>query len=214
MEHSSAEAPAEGDAAGEAEPPASGEGAAESGGAAQASGQEPAASQGAAGEAGAEGETASAAVQEGAADAVGEAGGSETSGVSGLESYAAMHAESLGVTCVTCHSDEAAMQKAHKSMGSGKEAKRLKRSRVGNEVCLSCHDQADLAERTAGSQALVDKQGTAVNPHDLPANEDHEGVLCVSCHKAHDQETSVAENAQAACTSCHHAGVFECGTCH
>ena len=131
-----------------------------------------------------------------------------------LGSYVAMHAEQFGLTCVDCHEDTKELAAGHKKLNSGKEATRLRKSSVGQELCLTCHKTEDLAKATVDSDVLVDKQGTVVNPHDLPQVKDHATLACVDCHRAHEQDVPVAESAMAACTGCHHAEVFECGTCH
>lgn len=115
---------------------------------------------------------------------------------------------------MTCHNDPA-MEKAHEkvTLDSKKKKATLKRTVVARETCLSCHDNSELASATAESAALTDKNGTTVNPHDLPVNNDHEGINCSSCHKLHTSDQPV-ETAQATCRNCHHAEVYECGTCH
>ena len=70
-----------------------------------------------------------------------------------------------------------------------------------------------LIAATAASTALTDENGTVVNPHDLPAVEDHASLTCVSCHKGHADDT-IEESAMKACVLCHHESVFECYTCH
>lgn len=131
-----------------------------------------------------------------------------------VTSYAQMHVQDLGLTCVSCHEDTDGLAKGHAKLNSGKEAKRLKKSEVSNEVCLSCHNQDDLAEATKGCTVLTDKNGTVVNPHALPDVADHDGITCTSCHAVHGTEDGVAAQAYATCTNCHHAEVFECNTCH
>ena len=56
---------------------------------------------------------------------------------------------------------------------------------VDDAVCASCHNAADLAAKTTESAVLTDSEGTVVNPHDLPENEDHAATKCTSCHKMH-----------------------------
>lgn len=131
-----------------------------------------------------------------------------------VERYAEEHAEELGVTCTTCHEPSEALEKAHAKMNGGKTAKRLKKTEVSSESCLACHEQEDLASATASYRGIVDANGTVVNPHDLPATDDHADIACTDCHRAHDTSMSVEESAMATCKGCHHAGVFECGTCH
>lgn len=134
--------------------------------------------------------------------------------LSSVDEYAAMHAQKLGLTCTSCHEDTEGLAAGHKRLNSGKQATRLRKSSVENKVCLACHDEDILAKATEKDGQLTDKKGTAVNPHGLPAVEDHEGILCVDCHHVHEVASTVEEAASAACSSCHHAGVFECGTCH
>ena len=70
-----------------------------------------------------------------------------------------------------------------------------------------------LIAATATSTVLTDEHGTTVNPHDLPAVEDHASITCVSCHKGHTSDT-IEESAMKACILCHHENIFECYTCH
>ncbi len=134
-----------------------------------------------------------------------------------VTAYAAMHAADLGFDCFTCHNDAEGLEEAHdaKKLNSGKEARRLKKTEVSAEFCQGCHDRQALAGVTADYQGLVDKNGLAVNPHDLPQNDSHAGLACVSCHAAHPDEGAVIQDqAMGQCISCHHAEVFECHTCH
>ena len=80
--------------------------------------------------------------------------------------------------------------------------------------CTPCHATEDLVAATAECTALTDNNGTVVNPHDLPAVADHEGLACSSCHKKHDIGTGIDKTAQRSCVSCHHAYVYDCFTCH
>jgi hypothetical protein len=117
--------------------------------------------------------------------------------------------------CMKCHTDDTKLAKAHK--GASTESKApgmLKRTQMDPEVCGSCHRADELAATTANRDALVDDKGTVVNPHALPASEQHDTIGCGSCHKMHKDSSSMTNNAKAACASCHHAGVFECHTCH
>ncbi len=70
-----------------------------------------------------------------------------------------------------------------------------------------------LIAATADSTVLTDEKGTTVNPHDLPAVEDHASINCIDCHKGHSSDT-IEVSAMKACTLCHHENVFECYTCH
>lgn len=130
-----------------------------------------------------------------------------------ISTYAPMHAENFGLSCTSCHEDSEGLATGHKKLNSGKEAKRLKKSEVSSDICISCHQEEQLVEKTADYQGLVDTNGTLVNPHDLPDVDSHDGIECVSCHQVHSGK-AIDEAAMTTCISCHHAGVFECGTCH
>ena len=131
-----------------------------------------------------------------------------------VDSYVSLHAGQFGFDCASCHEDDEGLAAGHKKLNSGKEATRLRKSSVSSDLCRSCHADADLVKTTKGSVVLTDRNGTTVNPHDLPAGEGHDDLACVDCHKAHEEGMTVAESARTACESCRHAGVFECGTCH
>lgn len=118
-----------------------------------------------------------------------------------------------GATCSTCHADETAMVKAHEDMTTAKPPKKLKKTEVAKEACLSCHSEEDIVSATADSTVCTDSRGKTVNPHQLPENEDHDAVRCGDCHAMHGGD-SIEETAQAVCSSCHHQGVYECYTCH
>lgn len=132
----------------------------------------------------------------------------------GHEGYAAGHVQSFGLTCASCHEDNGKLANAHKNMNSGKKATRLKKTTVSQELCLGCHNIEDLAQATADSTVLTDDNGTVINPHNIPEGSEHGTLTCTDCHKVHEQEKTLAQTAKTACTSCHHAGVFECNTCH
>lgn len=118
-------------------------------------------------------------------------------------------------SCETCHNDEAGLQKAHEKVkaDSRKKSAKLKRTEIGREVCLPCHDEAGLAQATAESTVLTDAEGVVVNPHDVPSSESHDALNCSDCHKQHAGE-GVAETAPQVCKNCHHDNVYQCGTCH
>ena len=130
---------------------------------------------------------------------------------------AASQHSNLKDKCLTCHDDIAGLEDAHKNvtLDSKKKKATLKKTEVSEAVCLTCHDKAELAEATAASTALTDKNGLTVNPHDLPVNDDHAAsdTTCSSCHKLHASE-SATETAPGVCRNCHHADVYECNTCH
>lgn len=117
--------------------------------------------------------------------------------------------------CVQCHSDESTLSGVHEgATATATMPSTLKKTSVDTEAtCESCHNPAELATKTADCTVLTDDEGTVVNPHDLPSNADHEEVNCISCHKLHSS-TGIEKTAQRACSSCHHAGVYACGTCH
>ena len=117
--------------------------------------------------------------------------------------------------CVTCHADEASLSSVHEGKTTGdKMPKKLKATEVASDTCESCHGTyAELAVKTAASTALTDSKGTVVNPHDLPGNAEHESLACADCHQMHS-DGDAAKTAPKACSSCHHAGVYECNTCH
>ena len=81
-------------------------------------------------------------------------------------------------------------------------------------VCLSCHDQDEIAAESSSCTALSDAQGTTVNPHELPETDTHGQIACTDCHSMHEEQTDLQGDAKAYCMSCHHADVFECYTCH
>lgn len=175
------------------------------------------------------------------------------------------------LSCETCHTDEAALATVHdEAKPDAKMPTKLKKTEVGDAVCLACHGddgaawaaagadgevgvngskQADatvgssaektslavkvsasndggstsdadhanmtrLIEATADSTVLTDSNGTVVNPHDLPAVKDHDGIECATCHKIHDPEPDAPKVASKKCLTCHHDGVYECYTCH
>ena len=123
--------------------------------------------------------------------------------------------DTSGISCVSCHADEEALAEVHASMKNPDNApRRLRKTSVVDAACTACHDTQVLAEATAASEALVDGKGSAFNPHDIPQVEAHEDQLtCLSCHKVHS-EADLGQMAVKACSKCHHAGIFECYTCH
>ena len=125
-----------------------------------------------------------------------------------IETHAA-----LDFACSTCHCDKKTLSALHESPSSKKKVRRLKQTEVAEELCLSCHDAAALAEATQDLGLLVDKEGLEVNPHDLPDVEGHADLSCTSCHAAHEASV-LRDEAVETCTNCHHANVFACGTCH
>jgi hypothetical protein len=119
--------------------------------------------------------------------------------------------------CTDCHSDIDGLVGAHEEVAYGdKVATRLKTTAVGNLSCLTaaCHESSEsLAEKTVSVTTLTDSRGTVVNPHAMPASEEHATILCGDCHRMHSSD-DIADTAQQACLTCHHMGVYECYTCH
>lgn len=123
-----------------------------------------------------------------------------------------LHAD---MTCTQCHADASALAGVHEGATAEKAAKAaLKTTSVDASVCESCHAVEDVAAATADVTVLTDENGTVVNPHALTASEDHEQIVCTSCHQEHASGASIEKKAQRACASCHHANVYECYTCH
>lgn len=141
-------------------------------------------------------------------------GATDTDRLDAITAFASDHATNMGLTCVDCHQDSPELAAAHAKLDSGKEPRKLKKTAVESDVCLACHDQKSLAEQTIGSAVLSDENDTVVNPHELPGNPEHEQIACTDCHRVHNPKKTVGVTAQQACTSCHHTGVYECGTCH
>ena len=136
----------------------------------------------------------------------------------------AAEAESLGTVqtaaahsgngCLSCHSDEAHLKEVHESSdGDSVPAKLSSAGSIGSDICLGCHSTDTLKAATADGPALIDEEGTSVNPHDRPEGHLGEKVDCADCHSVH-AGSSPLDNAESQCASCHHEGVYQCGTCH
>lgn len=129
-------------------------------------------------------------------------------------SYLCSTHDQQGLSCMSCHADESALSDAHaKAKDLTKTATKLKKTDVDASVCESCHSLSDLQAATADLTLLTDENGKTVNPHDLPANEEHAVIDCASCHSMHTTETADTL-APDKCLSCHHQNVYECHTCH
>ena len=89
---------------------------------------------------------------------------------------AATHAAE-GTTCATCHTDESGLASAHENATpdeAKKRATKLRSTTIDEAACLSCHGSyEELAAKTADLALLTDSEGTTVNPHAMPENEDH-----------------------------------------
>lgn len=138
----------------------------------------------------------------------------ESASMTDKATVAAVHGAE-GDTCATCHTDSTSIATVHDGVTTdSKMPKKLKKTSIDEATCFSCHGTLEeLAEKTADVTALTDSEGTTVNPHALPAGADHEKITCSDCHKMHGSET-VGETAKKECLTCHHADVYECGTCH
>lgn len=134
-----------------------------------------------------------------------------------LEDSAMPASNHAAIGCTTCHSDTDALATAHADVQYGdKTAKRLKVTQIDDTTCFNstCHgSMEELAQKTEACAILTDKNGTVVNPHAMPENEDHDTIDCGSCHSMHS-DASIEDTAQKACKGCHHMDVYECNTCH
>ena len=136
-----------------------------------------------------------------------------------LASSTLLASKHASIKCEMCHTD-AVIGEIHASVTAAptddqQRAIRKKGRTMGtSEFCLACHTSLDaLAAKTAEVTLVQDSAGHIVNPHAIPSNEEHAsaGVQeCFNCHWLHS--TSPAANTN--CLSCHHSGVYECGTCH
>lgn len=121
-------------------------------------------------------------------------------------SIASTHA-ALGQDCMSCHDDQALLESAHEGVTS--KSLMPRKATINQDTCLSCHESYEkLAEKTA-DKPIVDSNGTEINPHAVPQSEEHGEQACNNCHAGHKDKEPTEY-----CSSCHHAGVFECYTCH
>lgn len=124
---------------------------------------------------------------------------------------AGSHASGNRATCTSCHTDEAGLASAHEGVTEAKNVRALKETEVTDEACLACHGSYDeLAKRTTDYTGTTDKNGTTVNPHAVPETDAHAALSCVYCHGGHKEVKDISKS----CMTCHHAEVYECGTCH
>lgn len=134
-----------------------------------------------------------------------------------VDSQAPLATHHVGVVCMTCHNDEEGLREAHEGVTKPKTVRRLKWTFVTTDACLACHGSwEDIAEQTQDSTLCTDSRGTVVNPHGAPEshiNGDNAYLHCYDCHDMHNSE-DVAEKTKSACSTCHHADVYECHTCH
>ena len=128
---------------------------------------------------------------------------------------AGVHATAAGTDCATCHSDEAALATVHQGAdATGAMPQKLRKTTVEAQTCQAagCHDLSaeELGALTADITDLTDSKGTTVNPHEVMGlTAGHGDIACSDCHGMH-RETVAADT----CVGCHHAGVYECNTCH
>ena len=129
---------------------------------------------------------------------------------------ACVHVQEAQVDCITCHADEQKLADVHTdATATDTMPKKLKTTVVDAATCQApgCHDLSaeEMLALTADIIELTDSQGTMVNPHDVMGRTaGHADILCSDCHNMHKAEVSAADT----CVSCHHAGVYECNTCH
>lgn len=129
---------------------------------------------------------------------------------------ACIHATQAATTCVSCHTDESTLATVHQNAtAEGPMPKKLKKTTVDAQACQAsgCHDVSadEFKALTADVTDLVDSNGTMVNPHEVMGlTEGHADILCSDCHSEHKPDAGAANT----CVSCHHAGVYECNTCH
>lgn len=119
------------------------------------------------------------------------------------------------LVCTDCHVLDNDLKKVHSGLDAdSKPGDELKRTTVANDTCLACHDMNQVIANTPEDAYLVDKNGTKVNPHEVQnLGGSHADTACTSCHVVH-KDAVASETAYSYCLSCHHAEVFECGTCH
>ena len=137
--------------------------------------------------------------------------GVETGSFEDSSCLASLHAFGAE-NCMCCHEDAGSLKSAHADVDASDTNPKAS---VNAATCLveGCHVQADLASLVGEQSFIRDSQGTAVNPHDLPAGESHNAITCAECHTVHEAK-GAQDEARKTCLSCHHQDVFECGTCH
>lgn len=127
-----------------------------------------------------------------------------------------VHVQEAQTECSTCHVDSATLSEVHQdATATDAMPKKLKESSVEPATCQAagCHDVSadDMLALTADVTELTDSQGTQVNPHEVMGlTAGHADILCSDCHSMHKAKANAADT----CVSCHHAGVYECNTCH
>jgi hypothetical protein len=132
----------------------------------------------------------------------------------------AAHADNPDDTCMICHTDVSGIEIAHSEVtlaDTAGDVRSLKKTKVSEDACLSCHIVDELIVATQASTVLTDSEGLTINPHEANTvynvSNNHSSLTCSSCHKMHSDKP-VGDNASQNCRSCHHQNVYECGTCH
>ncbi len=130
--------------------------------------------------------------------------------------YSTNEGNSEDITCISCHDldtlrklyllcDSDALEQANVEMSSS------------NEFCLVCHGSyEELSELTADYREFIDLENNIANPHEFGGGltAEHKVSLCSSCHTSIHRTSNALSSAYIFCWDCHHAGVFECYTCH
>ena len=130
-----------------------------------------------------------------------------------------------GMSCISCHSQEDKLATAHRNMSTDvSKLRRLRRTAVSEDSCIACHGSWEsLSNQTKETTLIQDIEGKVVNPHivrtELNANKQHNRVTCTACHQmhtdyVHNTDTTLEVVANEVCSTCHHAKVYTCGTCH
>ena len=122
--------------------------------------------------------------------------------------------EAASLSCADCHSDTESCQTSqrHELRRSSADPSEADRGVERGMPRLPRSERA-CPENGVGYGAHR-SNGKTVNPHDLPATETHQAITCTNCHTMHSEQTDLDGDAKSYCTSCHHADVFECYTCH
>jgi hypothetical protein len=138
----------------------------------------------------------------------------EAESATDASSDASLHA---ALSCVGCHDNTDKLSKMHEdATTASRMPTRLKQTTVTEETCVECHALDTAHTEATAAKMLIDANGTKANPHDLPATEtnSHGQIICSDCHEMHSSAAERREKATKLCQSCHHAGVYECYTCH
>lgn len=139
----------------------------------------------------------------------------ESSSLADSQCLASLH-KGEGADCLVCHTDKANLATAHEkaTLENAEKVAKLRKTKIDDAACLSCHDQGQLISATA-SAALVDEEGTLVNPHEVPQIEKHADITCGSCHAMHEAGSEPEAEAYEFCGTCHHKDVYRsCDSCH